>query len=150
MVLSQEEVVRLIDAAPNRLYRMIVDDALCDRRTPHRSGASEGRATSTASAWWSISARARAARPRCNAHAEAARGTAHLLAVEEATWVPLSRHRWPRGVDQSITAKIIWTACRIAADARRSYQGDPSAHPAAGLGILHHLSEFIHSKDNRP
>jgi hypothetical protein len=31
----------------------------------------------------------------------------------------------------------------------RHHQTPLSSQPAAGFGILHHLSEFLHSKDNR-
>ena len=41
--------------------------------------------------------------------------------------------------------------CLPARGARcRHREARHAAHPSAGLGILHHLSESIHSKDNRP
>jgi integrase/recombinase XerD len=41
-VLSQEEVVRLIDAAPNRLYRILLGADLCHRSTQGGSGTDHG------------------------------------------------------------------------------------------------------------
>jgi integrase/recombinase XerD len=88
-VLSQDEVVRLIEAAPNRSYRMIlvllyatgvrtteaarikVEDIDSQRMVPHPPG--QGRQ-----------------RPGCAALAEAARRTTQLVAVEEAAWLSLS------------------------------------------------------------
>ena len=51
--------------------------------------------------------------------------------------------------DQPMTDKVVWHACREAANGGTSQTGS-SAHAPPGFGILHHLSEFVHSKDNWP
>ncbi|MGA2217754.1 MAG: hypothetical protein ABSG51_06690 [Terracidiphilus sp.] len=91
-VLSQEEVVRLIDAAPNRLYRVLlcllyaagarraeaarikVQDIFSQRMVPPRQGR-EG--------------------PRCATFAQSDRGGAQLVAMEDASGLPHSQHRGP-------------------------------------------------------
>ena len=121
-VLSQEEVVRLIDAAPNRLYRILLvllyatgarrTEVLADHGGGHRQPAhgdphppgqgSEG--------------------PRCATLTEVARGVAQLVAVEgEASGLPLSQHRGPSGYrTRPISDKTIWHACACSGYACRT------------------------------
>jgi integrase/recombinase XerD len=52
--------------------------------------------------------------------------------------------------DVQISDKIPWHACREAAQRAGHHQARRSAHLAPCFGIMHHLSEFVHSKDNWP
>jgi integrase/recombinase XerD len=114
-VLSQDEVVRLIDAAPNSLYRMIL--LLLYATGVRRTEAARIKVEDIDSQRMVIHIRqGKGARDRgCAALAQAARRTAWLVAVEEAAWLSLPSTAGQRGVDQSISDKTVWHACRAAA-----------------------------------
>ena len=95
-VLSQDEVVRLIDAAPNRLYRMILV-LLYATGVADRSGTDQGRGHRQPAHGDSHPPGQGCARSGCAALPEAARRTAQLVAMEEAAWLSLSQHRRPAG-----------------------------------------------------
>ena len=109
--------MRLIDAAPNRLYRMIL--VLLYATGVRRAEAARIKVEDIDSQRMVIHIRQGkgAERPRCAALSEAARGIAQLVAVEEAAWLSLAQHRTAgqRGIDQPISDKTVWHACRAAA-----------------------------------
>src|SRR5277367_1861422 len=92
IVLSQEEVVRLIDAAPNRLYRMIL--VLLYATGVRRTEAARIKVEDIDSKRMVIHIRPGqgCARPGCTTFPEVARGVAQLLAEEKAARIPLSQH----------------------------------------------------------
>ena len=96
-VLSQDEVVRLIDAAPNRLYRMIL--VLLYATGVRRTEAARIKVEDIDSQRMVVHIRQGkgCARSGCAALPEAARRTAQLVAMEEAAWLSLSQHRRPAG-----------------------------------------------------
>src|SRR5277367_6742525 len=91
-VLSQDEVVRLIDAAPNRLYRMIL--VLLYATGVRRTEAARIKVEDIDSKRMVIHIRPGqgCARPGCTTFPEVARGVAQLLAEEKAARIPLSQH----------------------------------------------------------
>ncbi len=83
--------MRLIEAAPNRLYRMIL--VLLYATGVRRTEASRIKVEDIDSKRMVIHIRqGKGPRPGCTAFAEAARGVAQLLAVEKAARIPLSQH----------------------------------------------------------
>jgi site-specific recombinase XerD len=115
IVLSQEEVVRLIDAAPNRLYRMIL--VLLYATGVRRTEAARIKVEDIDSKRMVIHIR----------QGKGARDRDVPLSpklLEELRsywqWKKPRGYLFPstagqRGVDQSISDKTIWTACRVAA-----------------------------------
>ena len=82
-VLSQDEVVRLIDAAPNRLYRMILVLLYATGVAGPKRQGSRSKTRQPAHGHPHPPGQGRQ-RPGCAALAEAARRVAQLVAVEEA------------------------------------------------------------------
>ncbi len=115
IVLSQEEVVRLIDAAPNRLYRMIV--VLLYATGVRRTEAARIKVEDIDS-------------KRMVIHIRQGKGARDRDVPLSPKLLEELRSYWPwkkprgylfpstagqRGVDQSISDKTIWNACRVAA-----------------------------------
>ena len=132
-VLSQDEVVRLIEAAPNRLYRMIL--VLLYATGVRRTEAAQIKVEDIDSQRMVIHIRQGkgAQRPRCAALPEAARRTAQLVAVEEAAWLSLSQHRGPAWHPPAHLRQDRLARLPRSGYARRAHEEDPSAYTAAQL-----------------
>ena len=124
-VLSQEEVAQLIDAAPSRLYRMILV-LLYDRSTQDRSVTDQGRGHRQQADGDPHPPGKGCARPGCTALPKAAGRTAQLVAMEKAAWISFSEYRGQSGVDQPISDKTVWHACRVSSHTRRT---EKKIHP---------------------
>ena len=152
VVLSPEEVEKLIESAPNIRYRMIL--LLLYSTGLRRTEASQLKIADIDSKRMVIHVHeGKNSRDReLHTDAQAARGAAGLLArlqsEAESLLVPhtvqsdgpgAADHRQGRVACLPRERAPIWTLETLWA-----------AYPPARFGIMHHLSEFVHSKDNWP
>ena len=151
-VLSQEEVAHLINAADTPFHRILlmtlyatgarraeaarlkISDIDSQRMVVHIRGGKGGQG------------------PRRHAQCEAARSAANLLAQppSQAEGVALSRQPLAHFESSCHHQGPLDCLPDCHGTGWPSEPAHPSSHITTGLGILHHLSESIHSKDNRP
>jgi hypothetical protein len=124
-VLSPEEITRLIESARNLMHRAML-------MTLYATGLRRGQS-----------------RSRCSIDRQASGDSARVLALDEAQDLSVPRHGEQLAGRCTHHREDRLGRCGPRGQASRYQEARISPHAPTCFGILHHLSEFAHSKGNR-